>query len=391
MRRARPLLVLLAVVAGLVALTVALVPAPTPSAALDPENPAPDGARALARVLAAQGVEVDVARGADALEGALSGGGPATVLVTSSWALSPSTAAALLSSAGEGELVVAGAGPLTVSALGLDVAARSVGERRDVPARCDDPVLAGALDGLVVSSTDAYAYDAPGCFGRGRALVTRTSEATLLGATGVLRNDQVLDADNAAVALRLLGARDRLVWYVPDPADALPSEAGALAELPDALAPGLWLTLLVVVAVAVWRGRRLGPLVSEPLPVVVRSSETTLARGRLYHRAGDAPHAAAALRAGSRGRLADHLGVPPGPAAGEPLVLAVASAAGRDEAEVRALLAPEPAAGARPVDDDRALTRLATDLDRLEHDAGVPAPATTTPTTTPPTDERDPR
>ena len=37
----------------------------------------------------------------------------------------------------------------------------------------------------------------------------------LFGAGEALTNDQVLRADNAAVALRLLGQDDDLVWYVP--------------------------------------------------------------------------------------------------------------------------------------------------------------------------------
>ena len=53
-----------------------------------------------------------------------------------------------------------------------------------------------------------------------------------------------------------------------------------------------------------WRGRRLGPLVVEPLPVVVKAVESTQGRGRLYRRVRDRAHAAGILprpppRAGS--------------------------------------------------------------------------------------------
>ena len=44
----------------------------------------------------------------------------------------------------------------------------------------------------------------------------------------------------------------------------------------------VWQLWLVVVLVALWKGRRLGPLVAEQLPVVVRASETVEGRGRLY-------------------------------------------------------------------------------------------------------------
>jgi hypothetical protein len=66
---------------------------------------------------------------------------------------------------------------------------------------------------------------------------------------------------------------------------------------------------LVVLLVAFWKGRRLGPLVAERLPVVVRASETVEGRGRLYrsHRAGD--RAADALRTAALQRLLPRLGL----------------------------------------------------------------------------------
>ena len=48
-----------------------------------------------------------------------------------------------------------------------------------------------------------------------------------------------------------------------------------------------------------WRGRRFGPLAVEPLPVVVRASEATRGRARLYRRARAYGRATAALRAAS--------------------------------------------------------------------------------------------
>ena len=134
----------------------------------------------------------------------------------------------------------------------------------------------------------------------------------LLGAVDVLRNGGVLEADNAAVALRLLGQHDRLVWYVPDVADLAADDAVTLSSLlPDWLRPGLWLA-----ALSCWRwssgvGRRLGPLATEPLPVVVKAIETTRSRGRLYRRADDRAHAAATLRAAARPPRPSGCGCPP--------------------------------------------------------------------------------
>src|SRR4029079_9085813 len=77
--------------------------------------------------------------------------------------------------------------------------------------------------------------------------------------------------------------------------------------------------LLVVVVTAIWRGRRLGRLVTEKLPVVVRAGETTRGRGRLYRRGRSHGHAAAALRAGTAARSAARLGLPR--SAGAPVVV----------------------------------------------------------------------
>ena len=59
---------------------------------------------------------------------------------------------------------------------------------------------------------------------------------------------------------------------------------------------GLVQMLVAVAVLALWRARRLGRVVEEPLPVVVKAIETTQRRGRLDRKARDRQHAAAALR-----------------------------------------------------------------------------------------------
>ena len=59
---------------------------------------------------------------------------------------------------------------------------------------------------------------------------------------------------------------------------------------------------------AIWRGRRLGPILSERLPVTVRAAETVEGHGRLYYRLSARDRAAGALRAGSRQRLSRAFG-----------------------------------------------------------------------------------
>lgn len=328
---------------------------------LDPDNPDPEGAQAVARVLADQGVDVEVARGADALEDA-DVDGHTTVLVTSTELLGSSTADRLLDTARDARLVLTEPGPGTTEALRIDELPFQVTVDDPRPADCADPTYAG----LSVAVDRALEYPTAGCFpGRhGVVLATPRPDVVLLGAGGLLSNDQVLRADNAAVALRLLGQDDRLVWYVPALDDLVADDGVSLATLlPRWLRPALLLTGVAAVALLVWRARRLGPLATEPLPVVVKAIETTRSRGRLYRKASDRAHAATALRSAARTRAAGQLrlGPDPDPSA---LVRDVARHTGRPVDEVDALLgarAPVPAS-------DHDLITLATRLAELDRE-----------------------
>ena len=331
----------------------------TYAAALDPANPDGRGAQALARVLDDQGVDVDVVRSADALDHATADGST-TIVVTSSGQLGRSTTARLLDHQGAAELVVVGPGPELVRLLGVTSFPITT-----VPG---GPVTAGcaAYDGLAVQVDVAETYRTPGCFrGEGGVMVARPrSGLTLLGAPALLTNDQILAGDNAAVALRLLGERRRLVWYVLSIADLGGADGvSARSLLPDWLVPGLWLLLLAAVGVVAWRGRRLGPLAREPLPVEVKAVETTRNLGRLYRRAGDRAHAAEALRAAARARLAERLRLPRRVDPGR-LVDDVAVHTGRPPAEIDTLIGLT----AFPPRDDQELTSLASRLTELDRE-----------------------
>jgi hypothetical protein len=334
------------------------------SATHDPDNPGATGARAVARVLADQGVEVEVARSADALEGTDVDAGT-TVLVTSPDNLGRSTARRLLAHAGTATVVVADPGPGAAAALGVDV--DGAGTVPDSPrgAGCTDSAL-GVLDGLAIDVDRATAWPTTaGCFGGpdGWWLASADEALLLLGAPGILENDQVLRADNATAALRLLGREDRLVWYVPDLADLSGDDGVSLRSLlPPWLLPAVWLTGLTMVAVIWWRARRLGPLATEPLPVTVRALETTHARGRLYRDAGDRAHAVRALRRHTRAAAAAHLRLPHRDT--DALVRDVARAVGRSPDEVAGLL--DDAAPPPRTDDE--LIRLAASLAELDRE-----------------------
>lgn len=327
---------------------------------LDPDNPAPDGAQAVARVLEDQGVDVTVVRDADALDAATVDPGT-TVLVTSTDLLGRSTIRRLLRHTGDATLVLAEPGPGTTTALGVS----------EQPTRItmDEPRAAGcaAYDGLELVVDEALEYPLAGaCFGG--LLAEPEPGLVLLGAGDAISNGQVLRADDAAVALRLLGQHDRLVWYVPDLADLRGDDGVSLSTLlPDWLRPALWTLLLATIGLLVWRARRLGPLATEPLPVVVKAIETTRSRGRLYRKAGDRAHAAGHLRAAARQRAAERLALGPhaDPAT---LVRELARHTGRPVEEVERLLGPS----APSPTTDHDLIALASTLAELDREVRRP-------------------
>ncbi len=110
---------------------------------------------------------------------------------------------------------------------------------------------------------------------------------------------------------------------------------------------------------ALWRARRLGPLVAEPLPVVIRASETVEGHARLYQSRRARDRVAATLRAAAIGRLAPAAGLPASAAPGA-VAAALAARSALDEARVASLLY-----GTVPAS-DAALVALASDLDALE-------------------------
>ena len=369
-RRHRSSLLLVVALLAAVAVVVLTQGPVERSAALDPDNPGPDGAQALARVLADQGVGVQVVRSADELE-ATEAGPDSLVVVTSSDELGASTTSRLLAHvAGDGpqatSLVVIDPTTTLLAELGLSGDRSALDDSSSVRGDCADP----SYDTLTLSVDTAAALPLPGCFDD--TLVGEPtiggSGLTLLGAGDLLSNDQVLRGDNAAIALRLLGGRERLVWYVASAADQVADDGvGISSLLPPWLYPSLGLLLASTVLLVLWRGRRLGPLATEPLPVVVKAIETTRSRGRLYLKAGDRAHAAEALRTATRQRLTEHLRL--GADADPHVVLGgvvrhLAHHPGRTEDELTHLIgASAPAPGS-----DRDLIDLANDLAALEEE-----------------------
>ncbi|GAA2030097.1 DUF4350 domain-containing protein [Pseudokineococcus marinus] len=381
-RRPRRGPVALALLAVLVLVALVVGSRGTGRGALDPASPEPDGARAVAQVLGDLGVDVirttSTAATLDAVRAA--GPGGAAVLVVPTAPLGTAQLEDLAASGADLLLVQPTAEDLEVLApslrLGEDVEAASA-----VPPQCDLPAATAAGPatggGTLVEPRDDEDPNVTLCYGlpfggAPYAVVDAGGDSAgeaaggrvvVLGQPDVLRNETVADEGNAALALATLGARDTLVWYLPDPLDpALSDEPLPLSALvPPGLVRAAQVLGVAALLLLLWRGRRLGRLVPERLPVVVRAAEAVEGRGRLYRASGDRAHAAAVLRSACLSRLAGRLGVPP--SAGAPAVVAATAAAtGRPAAEVDALLR-SPAPG-----DDEGLVRLAHALDALERE-----------------------
>lgn len=226
-------------------------------------------------------------------------------------------------------------------------------------------------------------------------------ELVVVGASDPFRNDRIAEHRNADFATALLGTRSQLVWLDLARPDAPPSRPGQPVQTPqpdaEAYSPGpapeastgqtaapdrrpnaqpdrapnplleafpawFW-ALLVQLALAalvlvIWRSRRLGPPVSEPLPVSVAAAETVLGRGRLYHRARARGPTAEVLRTATVARLVPLLALP-----GQPtptgVVSAVAGHTGLSPEQVDALLyGPPPSTDSELLDLARRLAAL---------------------------------
>lgn len=193
-------------------------------------------------------------------------------------------------------------------------------------------------------------------FRSGGRLITVLSTGDPLAAAYLARQG------NAALAINLLSSGGRVVWLVP----SVPASSGAAGgpASPASLVPlaaylvaaQLGLALLLA---ALWRARRLGPLITERLPVVVRASETVEGHARLYRSRRARGRVAAALRTAVLARLTPAIGLPPG-AAPAAVTGALAARSTLDESRVADLLYGPPPGS------DAALITLASDLDALE-------------------------
>ncbi|MGC0420729.1 DUF4350 domain-containing protein [Embleya sp. AB8] len=328
---------------------------------LDPRSTGKQGSKALAQLLRERGVEVNLARSADEASRAL---GPDSTLVVAFPDLVTEPHLRTLAAAAPARTVLVrpGEDALAILAPGVHTA-RDAG-RRTLEPDCPLPAATRAGD----ADTGGARYDtdllpgATGCYpyaGRPTLVLTPPTaghDTVVLGSTSPLVNDRLDAHGNAALALNLLGAHPHLVWYLPGADELPPAKDSLWSLLPAGWRWGAAQLAIAVVLLALWRARRLGPVVAEPLPVVVRAAETVEGRARLYRRGRARDTAAELLRAATRERLARLLGSDPTEAA---LIAAITARTDHTAAHLHALLY-----GAIPADDE-ALVTLSDELDAL--------------------------
>ena len=361
-RSARWVLLALVVIIGVAMLSTYLT-APRPGGPMDPESTSPEGARALVTILREHGVDVIAAGDIAAVENAAR---PDTlILVAQTFYLFDDDLLRRLAALPGDRLLVA---PVSRTREELAPEIRLGGPTTfgDSKPDCDLREATRAGD-VRFGLSDAYqaAGNVPvtRCYGGADDChLTAVVGVTDQGAADFMTNSGLLKQGNAALAMNLAGSHPRVIWYAPqhsEGGDQSGGGAGIIDFIPDQVG---WIVLqlcVVVALLAVWKGRRIGPLVAEQLPVVVRASETVEGRGRLYRSRRARDRAAEALRTAALQRMMPRIGL--GHDAAPPAVVtAVAERCGSSpQAVAHILFGPPPAS-------DPDLVNLAHELDNIE-------------------------
>ena len=336
--------------AGVIALLIAVVgllanSTDTARDFLDPNNAAPEGAKALVEALRSQGIDVTTTASLAATMEAITAPDATTLVVFDrDYLLTAQQRETAFGLASTIVLIDPGYDDLMVAA--PDIANAGV---VDGPLAADCSLTAVVAAESVTGAGTGFRVITPQpnaqtCLGSGDgvfSLVSLTNgprTVTLVGTTAALSNEYVGSRGNAALALTLLGSAPHLVWYTPGLADLAGDAPLSLGELsPPWVTSVTALLALTALSAAIWRGRRLGPLVIENLPVVVKSNETTRGRARLYEKNAARGHALDTLRMGTLVRLASRCRLPR-TATVEDIIGSVAALTGQEPSTVRSTL-----------------------------------------------------
>lgn len=315
---------------------------------LSPTGTGPDGSSQLAAMLVERGVQIEPVADIRQAERALESGGDAVVFVPKSTFFGAILVRLATYRLADYRVVLVAPSAFEVGLTGLPVTAeRPRWASADREPGCTVPEAVAAGRATALRGRYAVEDTSQVCYGGG---LVRTgvagAEVFVVGSTDPFRNRRIGEHGNAALATGLLAARDRVIW-----AGALPFEADfdIDADLnapdrgersrtrdcgfacmfdgyPQPVVVGLALAGLLALLLAFAFARRLGPPVSEPLPVVVPAAEAVAGRGRLYQRSRGRGVALTALRAAALHRIVPALGLPPAPPPDPETVVAAAAA-----------------------------------------------------------------
>jgi hypothetical protein len=299
--------------AGIVVTALLVTKSPRPEGYLDPEAVTQRGGHALAQLLRDRGVTVTRATTIDEVRAATRPGSQLMVLDNGN--ISDEILDVLAELPGDRLLLT----PYSDTRKRLASQVRLTSYQGDeiLEPNCDlrEAQRAGAIQ-TFIGPTYTFTNSGPGqasCYG---GTLVRYQDGnrtiTVLSDDTPLTNLQLAKQGNAALAMNLAGRSAHLVWYVPEKpkvgTSAQPKSMGDL--IPDQVRMAVWQLCIVVLLLAIWRGRRLGPIVAEKLPVIVRASETTEGRGRLYRSRRARDLASESLREAARYRIVHRLGLP---------------------------------------------------------------------------------
>lgn len=288
----------------------------------DPRNSGPAGAAALVALIQQEGVVVNV----HTAHASPAGGSGVTVVITAGNNLQKPQFDELLSRSPH-RVILAGFSAPQLARLGLPVTGYFGPSDALLEPECDYPIARkagnienpGVLYQVQGSSAQAkYTCYAANAQSTAAAYLQFDIDGVEVAVIGGGFENRALSSKgsaepqgNAAFMMMAFG-QDRIVswWVVPQPR----VEGGNRdrSGSPSLLPPGaVWVVLTgiaLLVVVGVWRGRRLGPIITERLPVVVRASETVEGHGRMYHRLRSYDRAAEHLRTGVLARLGRRFG-----------------------------------------------------------------------------------
>ncbi len=357
----RWVLLTLIVIVGVAAVSTYLT-SPKPGGRLEANSTSPEGARALVTLLRDNGVTVIEADTVAAVERETQPG--SLLVLAQTFHLFGDDLLSRLSDVPGDRLLVEPAGG-TREQLAPGIRRAKSTSYAGISPDCD---LREATQAGAVQFGAAQAYEASGptpvtrCYDGVLARYTDDGRTvTVVGSAFFMMNEGLLDEGNAALAMNLAGTHPRVVWYAPQRSEG--PDSGGAATIVDLIPKQVtwvaWQLVLAVVLLALWKARRVGPLVAERLPVVVRASEAVEGRGRLYRSRRARDRAAEALRTSALQRMLPRLGLSP-TADLSTVAGAVAARSGLNGLTVtHTLHGPAPAT-------DADLVNLARELDEME-------------------------